>query len=101
MRADCQHQISQLRKCFFALAGSSNPWGGRSVSHKTYCFSIRRGAHVDDTLLLQPYPQSQRGIECGVENHSGGCVILRALETELVIPKEAGGSDEKGGIAQA
>lgn len=73
----------------------------RRPARATYRFSIRCGAHVDDTLLLEPYPQSQRRVEYGVDNHSAGCVVFCALEAELVVPEKAGGSDQEGGVAQA
>lgn len=67
---------------------------------RAYRLPIRRSAHVDGPLLLQPYPQRQRRVEYHVHNHRRCCVVLGALKPKLIVPEEAGGGDEEGSISK-
>lgn len=88
--------------------GGVRQWGtGRRRGRRgggwgvVYRLAVGGGADVDDALLFQPDPQGQGGVQDGVDEHGGGRVVLGALEAELVVPEEAGGGDEEGGVAQA
>lgn len=68
--------------------------GERGGSEETHSLPTRRGADVDDALLLLPYPQRQGGVEDGVDGDRRRGVVLCVVEAELVVPREAAGGDD-------
>lgn len=76
-------------------------WGSsRKGKASTNLISVGRRAHIDDVLLLEPYPQRQEAVEDGVEDDGRGRVVLCVVEAELVVPGEAGCGDEEGAVAE-
>lgn len=60
-----------------------------------------RGALVHGPLLNPPNPKRQTALQKGIRSNGNSGIQLGVVETKLVIPQRAGGSDGEGAVAES